>query len=243
MNLREAAERAARQARALLAGRQARRHGLVGRPELWQLKRDFQIAFLEEHGLEPGHVLVDVGCGTLRGGIPIIEYLDEGGYIGIDVRPEAIAEARRELREHGLEHKQPELIAAQSLADVELGRSADRIWAFSVLMHLDDERLDECLDFASRHLAADGVFYANVIAADLPPSRWREFPVISRPVETYRERADHAGLSVRDMGALSDLGHVTGLAHHDEQRMLELRLAQAAGTAPSSTRAPVSPDR
>ena len=77
MNLREIADRAASRARAAVAGRQARRHGLVGRPELWQQKRDFQIAFLREHGLLPAHVLVDLGCGTLRGGIPIIAYLDE----------------------------------------------------------------------------------------------------------------------------------------------------------------------
>ena len=224
MKARELAERAARRARALVAGRQARRHGLVGRPELWQLKRDFQIAFLRAHGLEHGHVLVDVGCGTLRGGIPIIEYLDVGGYVGIDVRAEAIEEARRELLESGLEDKRPELIAAPSLASVDLGRSADRIWAFSVLMHLDDERLMECFEFAQRHLAADGVFYANAITAELPPARWREFPVLSRPVEVYGDFAASAGLFVRDLGPLAGLGHVTGLAHHDEQRMLELRI-------------------
>jgi SAM-dependent methyltransferase len=223
MRPRELAGRAASKARAVLAGKQARRHGLVGRPELWQLKRDFQIAFLREHGLEPGHVLVDLGCGTLRGGIPIIEYLDAGSYLGIDVRPEAIEEARYELREHGLESKRPELIAAPSLAEVQLDREADLIWAFSVLMHLDDERLDECLAFARRRLAPDGIFYGNVITAELPPARWREFPVISRPVEAYRARAALAGLSVRDLGPLSEFGHVTGLAHHDEQRMLELR--------------------
>jgi len=225
MRLGELVDRAAGKARALVAGRQARRLGLVGRPELWQLKRDFQIAFLRERGLQPGHVLVDVGCGTLRGGIPIVEYLGAGNYIGIDVRTETIEEARRELREHGLESKQPELLAVPSLAGVELGRSAERVWAFSVLMHLDDERLDECLHFVRRHLAAEGVFYGNAITADLAPARWREFPVISRPVEVYRERAEGAGLSVRDLGALSTLGHVTGLEHHDEQRMLELRRA------------------
>ena len=223
MRPRELADRAALRARALLAGKQARRHALVGRPELWQLKRDFQIAFLRKRGLQPGHVLIDIGCGTLRGGIPIIEYLDVGSYVGIDLREEAIEEARRELLEHGLEHKRPELIAGRSLAGIELGRKADRLWAFSVLMHLDDERLGECLLFAGRHLAADGIFYANVIAAELPPARWREFPVISRPVGVYRAHAERAGLSVRDVGALADLGHNTGLAHHDEQRMLELR--------------------
>src|SRR5581483_12194958 len=140
-----------------------------------------------------------------------------------DVRPEAIEEARRELRESGLEGKRPKLIVAPSLASVDLGRAADLVWAFSVLMHLDDEGLAECFDFAGRQLAADGVFYANAITAEIPAASWREFPVISRPVDVYRAAAESAGLSVEDMGRLADLGHVTGLSHHDEQRMLALR--------------------
>jgi hypothetical protein len=49
-------------------------------------------------------VLVDLGCGTLRGGIPIIEYLDADSYIGVDVREEAIEEARRFLTDRPYLH-------------------------------------------------------------------------------------------------------------------------------------------
>ena len=183
MNLREIANRAASRARAAVAGRKARRHGLVGRPELWQQKRDFQIAFLREHGLQPTHVLVDLGCGTLRGGIPIIAYLDESSYVGIDVRGEAIEEARNELQEHGLAHRRPELIATPSLASVDLGRTADYVWAFSVLMHLADERLDECLDFA-RRLLGDRVRIEDAApgaGASFPSSRGRSTSIETEP--------------------------------------------------------------
>ena len=47
-----------------------RRRAMVGPPELWDLKRAFQIRFLRDHGLEPGHRLLDLGCGTLRGACP-----------------------------------------------------------------------------------------------------------------------------------------------------------------------------
>ena len=57
-----------------------RRHAMVGPAKLWKMKRDFQIKFLKKSGLLPKHYLLDIGCGTLRGGIPFIEYLDEKKY-------------------------------------------------------------------------------------------------------------------------------------------------------------------
>ena len=59
-----------------------RRHGMVGPPYLWKMKREFQIKFLTDMDLKPDHYLLDLGCGTLRGGIPIIEYLEIGHYFG-----------------------------------------------------------------------------------------------------------------------------------------------------------------
>ena len=54
-----------------------KRASLVGPPKLWQSKRDCQIKFLLEHGLKQDHYLLDLGCGVLRGGIPIINYLEK----------------------------------------------------------------------------------------------------------------------------------------------------------------------
>ena len=44
--------------------------------------RRFQIAFLKERGLVPSSQLLEIGCGPLTGGIPIIEYLEPGNYVG-----------------------------------------------------------------------------------------------------------------------------------------------------------------
>jgi len=56
--------------RSLFYTRARKRHALVGAGYLWELKREFQIEFLKEAGLSPGDYLMDVGCGTLRGGDP-----------------------------------------------------------------------------------------------------------------------------------------------------------------------------
>src|ERR1017187_3496889 len=48
--------------------------------------RRFQIALLKERGLVPSHRLLEIGCGPLTGGIPIIDFLEPDNYVGVDVR-------------------------------------------------------------------------------------------------------------------------------------------------------------
>ena len=66
------------------------------------MKRRFQIGFLRATGLLPGDSILDLGCGSLRGGIPLIEYLGNGCYPGVTVRREVVEDGRRELRGSGL---------------------------------------------------------------------------------------------------------------------------------------------
>ena len=139
-----------------------RRHGKVGKPELWKMKRDFQIQFLKAMGLNQNDLFLDIGCGTLRGGIPVIEFLDEGNYYGVDVRESVIVEGRKELYEAGLESKNPTLLATEDVGQLTIAQKFDFIWAFSVLIHLTDEILQDTISLASRHLSSEGVFYANV---------------------------------------------------------------------------------
>ena len=92
---------------------------------MWKMKRDFQIDFLKISGLQPDHHLLDIGCGTLRGGIPLIAYLDEGRYFGIEARAEVLDEGRKELRENGLEYKNPSLFAAPDISALAIEQKFD----------------------------------------------------------------------------------------------------------------------
>ena len=202
-----------------------RRHGLVGSPALWEMKRRFQIDFLRRRGLQPHDHLLDLGCGTLRGGIPLVQYLTPGHYTGIDIRPETIEEARAELVQHGLDDRGAVLRAVDRVDGLDLGRRFDAVWAFSVLIHMDDGHLEEALAFAARHLAPAGVLYANVNVGARAPGGWQGFPVMWRSLQAYTDAARRAGLAMDDLGALGELGHVSGVAAQDAQRMLALRRA------------------
>jgi SAM-dependent methyltransferase len=200
---------------------------MVGPPELWDMKRRFQFTFLEGAGLRPSDRLLDIGCGTLRGGIPLIAHLEPGHYTGLDVRAEALAEAREELRAAGLCDKTPRLLEIGALDSLELSEHFDVIWAFSVLIHMGDAVLEGCLSFVSRHLAESGVFYANVNLGTRSAGSWMEFPCIWRELGAYRKLAERCGLRVESLGPLGDLGHDSGRAAHDEQHMLKFTRADA----------------
>jgi cyclopropane fatty-acyl-phospholipid synthase-like methyltransferase len=204
--------------------RTQRRFELVGPPELWEMKRRFQIEFLRRQGLQPQHYLVDIGCGVLRGGVPIIDYLEAGHYYGIEARAYVLEEGRKELQESGLAHKDPHLVNATHLGDVSLGRQFDYIWAFSVLIHLEDDIQAQMMRFVAAHLDKQGVFYANVDTQNAPDAKWQEFPGVRRPLGFYAESCARNVLKMSDIGSLADYGHITG-SDADQQRMLEIRYA------------------
>lgn len=205
----------------LLATPAQRRHSLVGPVHDWEQKREFQIRFLKSVGLLPHHYLLDVGCGTLRGGIPIIHYLELGHYFGLECRMEVLTEARRELKDHGLEAKQPSLFHSSSLADVALGQRFDFVWAFSVLIHMSDEILEGCLLLVARHLKDSGVFYANVNIGERPDGQWQGFPLVYRSASFYEAAARQQGLKVEEVDARQSFDDL-GIRHRAEQRVVKL---------------------
>ncbi len=208
------------------ASRSAARHALVGPAGAWEQKRQYQVAFLRRMGLRPCQTLLDLGCGTLRGGIPLIDHLDPGHYVGVEVRPEVLAEGRLELAESGLEVKQPLLVDCADLSTLSLGRTFDVVWAFSVLIHMEDEILHGALAAVRRHLADDGVFYANVNVGARPDGNWQGFPVVTRDWPFYEQAFRSQGLAVTDIGAVVDFGEAdprTSPVQRATHRMLESR--------------------
>lgn len=213
----------------VFAGEVGRRHATVGPAHQWQMKRRFQIDFLKKHGLEPQHRLIDIGCGTLRGGIPLIRLLETGHYTGIEVRADVLELGRDELKDAGLAYKQPHLIHATGLSTLELEHKADYVWAFAVLIHMDDDALNGCLSFVSEHLAEGGAFYGNVNiddgagasgASGGEEGHWQGFPVVKRSVKWYTRTAERYGLVPEDIGSLLELGHDDGRPHPESRRML-----------------------
>jgi len=206
----------------LTQSKKERRHALVGPAKLWKMKRDFQIRFLREMGMKPGHYLFEVGCGTLRGGVPLIQYLENCHYFGCEVREKALNAGRKELREAGLEGKNPTLMLSPDISQLTVNRKFDYIWAFSVLIHMNDKILNDTLAFVSKHLSEEGVFYTNVTIGDRKEGNWQGFPVVARTFDFYSQACAINGLVISDLGPLKELGHIANVESQDNQRMLKI---------------------
>ncbi len=203
-------------------GEEERLEAMVGPPGLWREAREFQFRFLRGAGLQPRHRLLEIGCGPLRGGIPLIRYLDPGNYAGIDVRLEVIEEARRQVVREQLTEKDPVLAASRTFGGEELrGRRFERVWCFQVLYHLEDRLADACLAQVARFMDPGSACYANV-NADLPQGRWKEFPFLQRPLEFYDGLARAHGMTMRVLGRLQALGY-RGRARGRMNHMIEFR--------------------
>ena len=168
----------------------------VGSPEVFTRVEAFQIRFLKHHGLRPDHHYLDLGCGVLRGGLPVIAYLDTGHYYGIDIDQELINIADHRVRKAGLGHKAPALMSAESFSDYRFPVHFDFILAYSVLIHLTDDLLDQCLTLVRLVIADQGTAYANVNIGVRSDSCWkRRFPVIWRPFDVYAAMCEKHSLS------------------------------------------------
>ncbi len=200
------------------------RHSLVGPGDIWKSKREFQFNFLINQNLKEKHYLLDIGCGTLRGGIPLIDYLDIGHYFGMEARDYVLDEGKKELSEAGLEWKQPTLLCSPDISQQRIDRKFDFIWTFSVLIHMTDEILEDTLKLVQEQLSDTGVMYANVSIGEYASGKWQEFPVVTRLMASYEAACARNDLSIKSLGSLEKYGHiVVGQQSQDNKIMLQIR--------------------
>lgn len=151
--------------------------------ELGRLQRDFLVA----QGLRPRHRLIDVGCGCLRAGVWLVEYLEEKNYFGIDCNASLVqAGIEKELPRTGMAWKLPQenLLVDQEFECAHWGVAFDYAIAQSLFTHLPLNYIRLCLARLSPCMAPGGRFYATFFEAD--PAKWSR--VIRGQVETHPQR-------------------------------------------------------
>jgi SAM-dependent methyltransferase len=127
----------------------------------WDVQGQRQLDFLREAGLRPQHYLLDVGCGTLRGGVKLVPYLDTGHYWGVDSNPEALAGGREAIAEVGLESKHPHLVHLIDFDFESLDRQFDYYLAYSLFTELPLNPIIRCVMNIGRVLVSGARFYAT----------------------------------------------------------------------------------
>ncbi len=204
---------------------------------LWDEVGRLQLDFLVTHGLLPSHNLVDVGCGSLRGGVHFIRYLDDGHYHGIDSQAWLLdAGVSRELPLYGLSSRTVRLLCRDDFDLTGFGTVFDFAIAQSVFTHLPWNGIFQCLYQVERALAPQGRFFATFFEA--PPGAVTAEPRTHTPggIVTYLERDPfHYSFDI-----LEDLAHRVGLraVYHggwEHPRGQRMAIFQRAGEDPQPT--------
>lgn len=129
---------------------------------MWEEMGELQIKFMKEKGLEPSHDLLDVGCGSLRGGIPFIHYLNEEKYCGLDVNPSLIKAGQSEILKANLLDKKPTLLVNDNFQFNLFKKKFDYAIAQSVFTHLPANVIQRCLINIAKVLKPNGRFYTTI---------------------------------------------------------------------------------
>ncbi|MFD7441523.1 class I SAM-dependent methyltransferase [Streptomyces sp. NPDC059909] len=125
----------------------------------WLAMGQLQYDYLRRHGLRADDRLLEIGCGNLRAGWRLIDYLDVGHYYGIDISPEILIAAQETVARRQLQDKLPHLSVVRDLRLAALPSGYFTVvHAHSVFSHSPIEVIDECLAHVGRVLAPHGFF-------------------------------------------------------------------------------------
>jgi len=165
----------------------------------WEEMGKLQFDFLVKRGLRPHHTLLDVGCGTLRGGRHFIKYLNAGNYTGFDISPKAIEYGRKLVEEERLTDKIPVLFVSEekNLKFEELrGKTFDFLLAQSVLTHLPPESIEELFENIGKVMKEKSSFYFTYFDGE----RYKHFSIedFRYPFSHLESLAKEHGFSVKD---------------------------------------------
>lgn len=126
--------------------------------EIGTLQRDFLIS----RGLHPNMKLLDVGCGSLRAGTLLVDYLEPGNYFGVDINPSIIeAGYNFELDDVARDRLPIGNLRATDRFDVDFGVTFDMAIANSVFTHISLNHIRLCLFRLAEVMSPGGRFFAT----------------------------------------------------------------------------------
>jgi SAM-dependent methyltransferase len=137
----------------------------------WEEDGRVQLTFLQRCGLQPGHKLVDIGCGALRAGRHLVDYLDSGNYYGVDANRQLIEIGYdRELTDQQRAKLPASNLRANDRFDTDFDVTFDMAIAQSLFTHVSLNHMRLCLYRLAKVMAPGGTFFASYfeMPADKP---------------------------------------------------------------------------
>jgi hypothetical protein len=175
----------------------------------WESIGTLQFDFLVRDGLQPSDVLLDIGCGALRGGIHFISFLDPSHYLGADKELALIRRGiRRELGPVLVREKSPLFLVSDRFEFSRFSTDLRPNYALaqSVFTHLCETDIKRCLkelrDFARDGCQFFATFFESVVPKENPPKSHSHlaFRYTREQMETYGADYGFRGYYIGEWG-------------------------------------------
>lgn len=134
----------------------------VGPTAEYDVNAATQFNLLTFLGLREYHTLLDIGCGSLRGGRLFIVYLLPGHYYGLEPEPWLVESGiNKEIGRDLLRLKHPSFSFNGNFACRVFKREFDYILAQGVFVHAPDWQIRKCVSEAAQCMKSASVFAAT----------------------------------------------------------------------------------
>src|SRR5205823_5994501 len=128
-----------------------------------------QFVLLIMAGLEPRSKVLDLGCGVLRAGYWLIQFLDPHCYYGSEPHRERIDTGRTFILEPDIESiKQPRFDTNPEFDSGVFDMKFDFFLAYSIWTHASKPQIETMLDNFLRDSNPGGVFLTSILPAVWP---------------------------------------------------------------------------
>ncbi len=177
-----------------------RYRAFVGPPDTFDTSGAVQFSLLAFLGLRQHHYLLDIGCGSLRGGRLFIPYLLPGRYFGIEPEDWLIDEGiANEIGEDLVALKRPQFSNNRDFRLGVFGRRFDFILAQSIFSHASMTQIRTCLTEAGKVLEPGGMFAATFVMAgeDYHGEEWVYPRCVTYSLDTMMRAAREHGLACK----------------------------------------------
>jgi SAM-dependent methyltransferase len=172
--------------RAIRAGMPVRLHdraaqlqavgGFIASPlDYFESSGRLQLATLITHGLYPSSKVLDVGCGSLRAGYWLMNFLEPGRYFGIEPRAHEVEQGLKYIVEPELvEYARPRFAHNDDFDLTVFGTKFDFVLARSIWSHASKAQIESMLDSFLDATNPDAVLLSSYLPASRLPDAIRE---------------------------------------------------------------------
>jgi hypothetical protein len=134
----------------------------VGPRDEYDLSGAIQFNLLTYLGLREYHTLLDVGCGSLRGGRLFVVYLDRARYFAIEPEAWLVRMAiEKEIGEDLIRLKAPRFFHNQDFSLEDAAQGVDFILAQGVFTHAAEWQIQKCFSAMQPIMKPDTLFVAS----------------------------------------------------------------------------------